>query len=61
MAKKTDRKKMDARTIVAAGKWEAYKNILWAVLEDGNLYSESEVEALIKAEMSHKVERSVNL
>lgn len=61
MAKKTDAKKMDARTIVAAKKWEAFKNILWAVLEDGKLYSESEVEAIIKAEMSHKVERSVNL
>ena len=60
MAKKTDRKKMDARTIIAATKWEPFKNILWAVLEDGKLYSESEVESLIKTEMSHKVARSVN-
>ena len=51
---------MDARTIVAAEKWEPYKNILWSVLEDGKFYSEREVEAIIKAEMSHKVERSVN-
>lgn len=60
MTKKTDGKKMDARTIVAAEKWEPYKNILWSVLEDGKFYSERKVEAIIKAEMSHKVERSVN-
>ena len=54
-AKKMDAKKMDARTIIAAAKWDPYKNILWAVLEDGKLYSEREVEALIKAELGHKV------
>lgn len=59
-AKKMDAKKMDARTIIAAAKWEPYKNILWAVLEDGKLYSEREVKALIKAELGHKVVRAVN-
>lgn len=61
MAKKTNAKKMDARTIIAAAKWEPYKNILWAVLEEGKLYSEADVEALIKSELEHKAERSVNL
>lgn len=59
-AKKMDAKKMDARTIIAAAKWDPYKNILWAVLKTGSYTVKEKLKQLIKAELGHKVVRAVN-
>lgn len=53
-------KKMDAQTICMSAKYAPYIDILQANLDEGTLYSESDVDELIKKACSHIVTKDIN-
>ena len=56
----TDEKKMDALTILASKKYAPHVNLLWAILDDGVMYTESQVDQMIQEAQAHVVTKDIN-
>lgn len=53
-------KKMDAQTILASKKYTPHVNLLWAILDDGVMYTESQVDQMIQEAQAHVVIKDIN-
>mgnify|MGYP000042413074 CR=1 FL=1 len=53
-------KKMDAQTILASKKYAPHVNLLWAILDDGVMYTESQVDQMIREAQAHVVTKDIN-
>jgi hypothetical protein len=56
----TNEKKMDAQTILASKKYAPHVNLLWAILDDGVMYTESQVDQMIQEAQAHVVTKDIN-
>lgn len=56
----TNEKKMDAQTILASKKYAPHMNLLWAILDDGVMYTESQVDQMIQEAQAHVVTKDIN-
>lgn len=56
----TVEKKMDAQTILASKKYAPHVNLLWAILDDGVMYTESQVDQMIQEAQAHVVTKDIN-
>jgi len=50
----------DAVTIVKSKKYKRYADILCTVLDEGKMYTASEIDAILKDALAHKVTNRVN-
>ena len=51
---------MDAQTILASKKYAPHVNLLWAILDDGVMYTESQVDQMIQEAQAHVVTKDIN-